>query len=96
MKLTPVASRDDGYDERPRIDENKSKRCVPGGISTTEVLVDVEPMAGNNVCWKYDGNQVEWFPSQIGKAPTQNHLQHGDSDGDQQINNHLTATLQER
>jgi len=69
----PVPRRDDRNDERPRPNENIGKVSVPGGRSTAEVFVDIEPVTRNNIL--------------------QNHLQDGNSDCDQQVDNHLTTFL---
>ena len=60
MKLTPINGRDNRNDERPRPNENIGKRSVPGGWSTAEVLVDIEPVTSNNIFWSAKGNRVRF------------------------------------
>ena len=54
-KLTPVVGRNERDGEGPRVNENVSRRGVPGGRRTAVVLVDVESMARDNVFWEAKG-----------------------------------------
>ena len=50
-KLTPIASRDNCNDKRPRINENERKRSDYQAGCTSDVLGDQEPVTGDNVFW---------------------------------------------
>ena len=50
-KLTPIASRDNCNDKRPRENESVCKRSVRDGECTSEVLDYREPLTGDNVYW---------------------------------------------
>ena len=49
LKLTPITSRGNGDDERPRVDEDVSERGVPSGWPTAIILIDVESVTSDDV-----------------------------------------------
>jgi hypothetical protein len=95
-ELTPIGSRNKSDDHRPRPDENVSNGCVMSGFCTSVVLVDAEPFISSDEFWGGKENQVKlssWGENQSRIALTQTHLQHGNSDCDQQVDDHLATLL---
>ena len=86
FELTPISSRDNSDDHRPRPNENVSKGGANSGLVTAVVLNDVGPVTCNNEFWGRKGDRVKlssWGQNQNQIAPTQTHIQHGNSDCDQ-------------
>ena len=59
QRLTSIASRNKADNYGPRPDENVSEMRVPGRRGTTEVLVDVESVASNNIFWGAKGTELD-------------------------------------